>query len=218
MQATLRQLGDLAGECASTRMTPQSEAELLDFLDSVHAAQQTLHAAVLHAAREVERRGIPAAQQAPSSKAWLRGRLRISPRTALRLTEQAALVDRDPRLDDAVTAGRVNAEQLASIAAALAVIPASAGPQIRGQAGEVLADWASSLGPAALSIAGKRILHHVAPEVAEAGEERWLRDSEREAHEQRGLTLSPVGDGRVRVRGILDSEAAAIVTAALDPL
>ncbi|MDI6097163.1 DUF222 domain-containing protein [Actinoplanes sp. NEAU-A12] len=200
------------------RMTPLSQAELLDFLDDVHAAQQTLHAAVLHAVREVERRGIPAGQRAPSLRAWLRGRLRISTKAALRLAEQATLVDRDPSLDAAVIAGTVNAEQLATIAAALAVLPASVGPQVRDQAGEVLAGWAPSLGPAALRIAGRRILDHVAPELAEAEEERWLRGSERQAHEQRTLTLSPIGDGRVRVRGILDSEAAAIVTAALDPL
>ena len=82
----------------------------------------------------------------------------------------------------------------------------------------MMAAWAPSLEPGALRIAGRRILDHVAPEVAEAEDERLLRDSEREAHEQRCLTLSPLGDGRVRVRGILDSEAAAIVTAALDPL
>ncbi|WP_433825081.1 hypothetical protein ACQP2E_23405 [Actinoplanes sp. CA-015351] len=69
-----------------------------------------------------------------------------------------------------------------------------------------------------LRIAARRILEHVAPEVGEAEEEARLRRAEREAREQRFLTLTPAGDGRVRLRGLLDREAAAVVTAALDPL
>ncbi|MEU4563020.1 DUF222 domain-containing protein, partial [Actinoplanes sp. NPDC023936] len=48
--------------------------------------------------------------------------------------------------------------------------------------------------------------------------EARLRLAEQEAREQRFLTLTSDGDGRVRVRGLLDSESAAVITAALDPL
>ncbi|MDI6100755.1 DUF222 domain-containing protein [Actinoplanes sp. NEAU-A12] len=218
MQEMMRKLADLAGQCAAMRMTPLPRAELLDFLDGVHAAQQMLQAAVLHAVREADRRGVPAAQQAPSPTAWLRARLRISPRAANRLLAQATAVDRNPLLDEAVTAGKVNAEQLAVITTALASLPTTVPPHVRGQAGAVLTDWATHLDPLGLRTAGRRILDHVAPEVAEAVEEEWLRRTEQQAHAQRYLTLSPLGDGRVRVRGLLDTESAAIVTAALDPL
>ncbi|GGN42868.1 hypothetical protein FHR83_007143 [Actinoplanes campanulatus] len=213
-----RALVGLAGDCAALRLTPLSQPELLEFLDDVHTAQQLLQAAVLHAVQEAGRRGIPADQGAPSARAWLRGVLRISPGAAGRLLAQAEAVDRNPALDAAVADGRVNAEQLAAITMALTELPDDLHPQIRGEAAATLADWAPQLDPIGLRTAGRRILHHVAPDIAEAVEGRWLHRQEREAHAHRHVTLSPLGDGRVRLRGILDSEAAAIVSAALDPL
>ncbi|GAA0472623.1 hypothetical protein Aca07nite_75220 [Actinoplanes capillaceus] len=213
-----RALVGLAGDCAALRLTPLSQPELLEFLDDVHTAQQLLQAAVLHAVQEASRRGIPADQGAPSARAWLRGVLRISPGAAGRLLAQAEAVDRNPALDAAVADGRVNAEQLAAITMALTELPDDLHPQIRSDAAATLADWAPQLDPIGLRTAGRRILHHVAPDIADAVEGRWLHRQEREAHAHRHVTLSPLGDGRVRLRGILDSEAAAIVSAALDPL
>ncbi|MEV0895527.1 DUF222 domain-containing protein [Actinoplanes sp. NPDC049802] len=217
-EAVSRALVGMAGDCAVLRLTPLSQPQLLAFLDDVHTAQQLLQAAMMHAVQEASRRGIPADQGAPSARAWLRGVLRISPGAAGRLLAQAEAVDRNPALDAAVTGGRVNAEQLAAITVALAELPDDLNPQIRGEATATLADWASHLDPVGLRTAGRRILHHVAPDIAEAVESRWLHRQEREAHAHRHVTLSPLGDGRVRLRGILDNEAAAIVSAALDPL
>ncbi|GAA4957378.1 hypothetical protein GCM10025331_54600 [Actinoplanes utahensis] len=218
MQETMRQLTDLAAQCATWRVSPLPQADLLDFLDGVHQAQQMLQAALLHAVDEVRARGIPAAEHAPSPRLWFRDRLRISPRAATRLLNQATTVDRHDDVNAALAAGKVNVEQLTAITNALAELPKDIGPTIRTDAAAALAGWAPHLDPGGLRAMGRRILDHVAPEVAEAIEERRLRDSERDAHQQRYLTLTAVGDGRVRVSGILDSEAAAIVAAALDPL
>ncbi|MBW6440201.1 13E12 repeat family protein [Actinoplanes hulinensis] len=197
-----RALVGLEGDCAALRLTPLSQPELLEFLDNVHTAQQLLQAAVLHAVREVGRRGIPADQGAPSARAWLRGVLRISPGAAGRLLAQAEAVDRNPELDAAVADGRVNAEQLAAITTALTELPDDLSPQIRGEAAATLADWAPHLDPVGLRTAGRRILHHVAPDIAEAVEGRWLHQQEREAHAHRHVTLSPLGHGRVRLESV----------------
>ncbi|WP_203737286.1 DUF222 domain-containing protein, partial [Actinoplanes italicus] len=218
MPEVMGELADLAAQAAARWLAPLSQGELLDFLDTVHSAQQMLHAALLHAVREADRRGVPAAQHAPSPQSWLRGRLRVSPAAAHHLLTQATAIDRDPALDAAVTAGKVNAEQLGTIVAALAELPAAVDPETRARAGAVLTDWARHLDPGGLRIAGRRVLSHVAPEVADAEEERWLRRMERDAHADRYLTLSPAGGGRVRLRGMLDTESAAVVNAALDPL
>ncbi|MFC7528318.1 DUF222 domain-containing protein [Actinoplanes sp. GCM10030250] len=207
-----------AGECAAASTWSMPEHELLAFLESVHTAQQMLHAALLHAVRELEGRAIPAAQGATSPHVWLRGRLRISIGSALRLLTQAKLLTSDPALDAAVIAGRINAEQLDAITKVLGDLPAKLDDAVRAEAAATLASWAPQLDPHELRKAGKRILAHVAPEVEEAAEEDRLRREEREAHEQRHFTLSPLGDGRVRLRGLLDVKAAAVVSAAIDPL
>jgi hypothetical protein len=67
-------------------------------------------------------------------------------------------------------------------------------------------------------VAGRRILEHVAPEIAEAREAAALAREEAAAHTARFLSIRGVGDGRVRLTGLLDTEAAAVITAALDPL
>ena len=218
MQETMRQLTDLAAQCATRRTRPLPEAELLDFLDTAHCAQQMLQAAVLHAVHEIRLRDIPAAQRAPSARIWLRDRLRVSSHIAGQLLDQASTIDRHGDVDSALAAGKVNAEQLATITTALAGLPRKLDPAIHADAATTLTGWAEFLDPGGLRVAGRRILEHVAPEVADAIEERRLRASERDAHQQRHLTLTAVGDGRVRVRGVIDSEAAAIVSAALDPL
>ena len=218
MQETMRQLTDLAAQCATWRMSPLPQADLLDFLDGVHAAQQGLHAALLHAVHEIRARDIPAGQHAPSAKTWLRDRLRVSHRAAHQLLDQATAVDRHAGLDTALVAGKVNAEQLAAITIALAGLPKTLDSDIHADAAATLTGWAPHLDPGGLRVAGRRILDHVAPEVADAIEERRIRRAERDAYQQRHLSLTAIGDGRFRLRGILDSEAAAIVTAALDPL
>lgn len=214
----MQQLTDLTAQCAAWRVSPLPDADLLEFLDTVHHAQQMLQAALLHAVHEVRLRDIRAGRHAPSIKIWLRDRLRISPRTAHQLIVQAASVDRHGDLDAALTTGKVNAEQLAVISTALATLPKTLDPSIRTDSAATLTGWAAHLDPGGLRKAGQRILDHVAPEVADAIEQRRLRAAERDAHQQRHVTLTAVGDGRIRLSGILDNEAAAIVTAALDPL
>jgi len=58
----------------------------------------------------------------------------------------------------------------------------------------------------------------VAPDVSERHEAASLARAERRARHLRGFTLSPLGNGQVRLHGLLDTEAAATVTAAIDPL
>jgi hypothetical protein len=62
------------------------------------------------------------------------------------------------------------------------------------------------------------ILEQVAPEIAEEALRKELERAERTAYARRGLTFTKYGEGEYRLRGILTTEAAAIVRAALDPL
>ncbi|GLY00587.1 HNH endonuclease signature motif containing protein [Actinoplanes sp. NBRC 101535] len=218
MREVVEKLSEAASACAEAPLWPLPDAELLGFLNGVYQAQQVLHAALLHAVREVEGRGIPQKENVATANMWMRTRLLITSREAGGLLAQARLLDADPTVDALVKAGEVNASQLAVISSVLGELPASLDAESRLQASRLLGDWAPVLDPVELRRAGNRILAHVEPDEGDTAEEERLRRRERDVHAHRYFTLSPLGDGRISLRGMLDAESAAVVSAALDPL
>ena len=109
-------------------------------------------------------------------------------------------------------------EQALAIGRVLADLPRDAGVAVTEKVEAALLDVAGQFEPALLRKVGDRVLAHVAPDIAERQLRRRLEREEREAARSRSLTLSPDGLGRTRLRGTLDTESAAIVNAALDPL
>jgi hypothetical protein len=82
----------------------------------------------------------------------------------------------------------------------------------------MLIDQAAWLAPAELRQAGARILHHLDANHDDERHRRALERQARRARQARTLHVTPVEDGKVRLTGWLDVEAAATVRAALDPL
>ncbi|MBG6066643.1 hypothetical protein IW248_002930 [Micromonospora ureilytica] len=72
--------------------------------------------------------------------------------------------------------------------------------------------------PTLLRKLGTRILDHVAPEVADAAAKAAMEAEARRTCRDRHVTLSELRDGRLRLSGILDGEAAGLLRAAIDPL
>jgi hypothetical protein len=214
----LGQLRSVAIRCADTPAWPLSDSDLVACVDAVQAAEQALAAVKLHLIRQVDARDLPRAQHATSCAGWLRSRLRIRPETTKRWAGLAAAVDRRPDLDQALTAGAVNLEQAVVIDDCLSHLPAQVGGEAVAKAEAMLIGWAAQFDPRQLKSLADRILLHIAPEVAEVVDAAALARAEARAHESRTLTVGPPVDGRVRVAGWLDVEAAAIVSAALDPL
>jgi hypothetical protein len=207
-----------AAECAGAAAWALSDADVIDCLAAVHRAEQAARAAKLRLVRQLDIRRIPSTQHATSVTNWLRGQLRISGSEARRLVVHARALDQRPGLEDALASGDLNAEQLGAVVASLGALPDDVGADVAADAEAMLIRWAHELDPVQLRQAGTRILAHVAPELADQADEAALARAEMAAHRDRFLTLTPTGDGRVRLRGCLDVEAAAIVTAALDPL
>ena len=77
---------------------------------------------------------------------------------------------------------------------------------------------ASQLDPVQLRAAGQHLLSTIDPARAEQHEREALERAEKRAARERFFTLTPLGDGRTRVSGIVGDEAAAIMRAAMDPL
>ena len=204
--------------CAAAPAWAVPEGDLVGCLEQAWAAVQQLTAVTAHLVWQAQSRGVPQAHAATSTLVWLRQQLRVSPGAAARLVALAQALNARPVLDDAVCAGTMSAEQATTIADTIKDLPADLGREIIDKAEAALVDRATVLDPVRLGKVGARILEYVAPEVAEQREADLLAGQEAKAHRRRGFTLSPLGNGQVRLSGFLDASGAATVNAALDPL
>ncbi|MFF5177972.1 DUF222 domain-containing protein [Micromonospora sp. NPDC000316] len=205
--------------CLDRSTWAATDQDLVAALDAAHRLEQRLAAVKLTLVRELDGRGTATAQGASSTAVWLRDRLRLGVGAARRLVELAVTLDAAPSgVRDALAAGSVTVEQIRVIAETVETVHASAGAQAADKAVGVLVDWAAQFDAALLRRLGTRILDHVAPEAADAADEAALRAQESRAARDRHVTVSEQPDGRLRLTGVLDAEAAALLRAAIDPL
>jgi hypothetical protein len=197
-----------------------SDAELSARLVEVFSAEQVLAAQRLALIAEVDGRGLPRREGATGTTAWLRDTLRVSVKTAarmLRLARELGTTALSPTAASLAN-GAINTEQAAVITRVISGLPQDLDASIRARAQQVLLGHANQFAAHELAVLGSRVLEHVAPEVAEEHQRRQLERQEAKAWRDRGFDLSADGSGRVRVRGLLDTESAATVSAAIGSL
>jgi hypothetical protein len=194
------------------------DEELVVLLTDLHRVEQQAAALRLGWLAELDGRGVPVGRGAANTVGWLRGVLLIGAGAAARMLGLARGLRKAPATAAALAAGEVNTEQAQAIVETLRHLPDEVSPEVAGQVEAALLDHAEVIDAAGLRALGVRALAHVAPEVADEADRRALDAAEARAHQRRGLHLSPDSTGGVTLRGSLDSEAAAIVRAALDPL
>ncbi|WP_410810112.1 DUF222 domain-containing protein [Micromonospora sp. 067-2] len=205
--------------CSDAVVWAMSDADLVAVIDASHRLQQRLAAVHLTAVRELDGRGTAVAHGASSTVVWLRERLRLTGSAARRLVDLAALLDTGaPDVRHALANGSITVEQTQVIADTVDTVHAVAGPEAADKAVGMLIDWAGQFDPTLLRKLGSRILEHVAPEVADAAARAALEAAARRAARDRHVTISEQSDGRLRLTGSLDTEAAAVLRAAIDPL
>ena len=208
--AALREVRAGAGGLAGGNCWSLSDPDLAEALDEVAAVKACLAACELALVAEADGRNIGAAQ-ATSTAGWLRARLLMHPGDAARTVRLAAAVHRDCRVTGAaLAAGQVNTEQARVITATIGGLP-PVEAAVKAKAEEFLIAQAAVLDPLLLGRAGRALTETLTTTGDADG--RWARRQDR-----RHLHLTPAGDGMVTLRGLLDTEAAATVSAALDPL
>src|SRR5215813_1394246 len=195
----------------------RSDEELTSTLVDAYALVSQGMALVGALARDAAVRDLPDRVGSNGTVSWLRETLRITPAEARRLVSLGELLDARPVLSAAIADGEVNAGQVTVIGRVLADVP-DKDPTIVDKVEAELLRQAAKFDPADLRTIGDRALAHVNPELADETLRYTLEREQRHARLRRGFTLSPDGYGGVRVRGVLDVEAAATVGAALDPL
>ncbi|WP_406077540.1 DUF222 domain-containing protein [Micromonospora sp. NBC_00858] len=205
--------------CVGAATWAMSESDLVAVIDASHRLQQRLAAVQLAAVRDLDGRGTAVAQGASSTAVWLRERLRLTVPAARRLVDLAAALDAGASgVRGALAYGSITVEQARVIADTVATVSASAGVEAADKAVGVLVDWAGQFDPTLLRKLGGRILEHVAPEVADAAARAGLEAEARRTARDRHVTISEQADGRLRLAGNLDTEAAAVLRAVIDPL
>ncbi|MET7709266.1 DUF222 domain-containing protein [Micromonospora sp. NPDC005413] len=219
MVEELAQAESAVAACAAAATWALHEDELVAALDAAHRLEQRLAAVKLALVREINGRGTPHAQGASSTPVWLRERLRLTIPAARRLVDLATALDTgNPGVRQALADGHISLEQARVIADTVDTVQAAAGAEAADKAVGVLTEWAGQFDPTLLRKLGTRILDHVAPEAAEAAAQAALEAEARRARRDRHVTVSALQDGRLRLTGTLDAEAAGLLRAAIDPL
>ena len=214
--ALTRAAAEVAG-VASRPVYAMSDAELGDVAAAIYAIGSRCAAVVAAIAHEASGRDLPRRQGATSTVAWLRDLLRITAAEARMLVSLGDTLDARPRLADAVADGVVNAGQVGAIGRVLATV-ADEDPAVVDKVEAVLVGHAAQFEPTILRGLGDRVLAHLDADLAERRLRDRLEREQRRAEDRRGFTLSPDGLGGIRLSGVLDPEAAAIVDAAICPL
>ena len=194
--------------------------ELSTRLAEVFAAEQALAAQRLALIAEIDGRGQPRREGATGTTAWLRDKLRVGIGTAasmLHLARNLATATLGATAQ-ALAQGDINTDQATVITRVIGDLPGDLEPAVRAHAQGVLLGYATQFAARDLAVLGSRVLEHVAPEIAEEHQRQQMKDCEAQARRERGFTLSPEGLGRVRLRGVLDTESAATINAAIGPL
>ncbi len=215
----LAQAEDAIAACADTAAWALPEGELIAALDTAHRIERRLAAVKLALIRELDGRGTATTQGASSTAVWLRERLRLTIPAARRLVDLAAVLDTGtPGVRHALAGGHITVDQARIIADTVDSVQTAAGPEAADRAIGVLVEWAGQFDPTLLRKLSTRILDHVAPDIADAAAKAALDAEAARATRDRHLTLSALTDGRLRLTGILDTETAGLLRAAIDPL
>ncbi|MER7586018.1 DUF222 domain-containing protein [Micromonospora sp. NPDC127501] len=219
MVEELAQADDAIAACADAAAWALPEHELIAALDAAHRLEQRLAAVKLALIRELDGRGTARTHGASNTAVWLREHLRLTIPAARRLIDLATVLDTgNPGIRQALADGAISLDQARVIADTIDTVNTSADAETADKAAGVLVGWASQFDPTHLRKLGTRILDHVAPDIADAATQAALDAEAHRATRDRHLTLSEQTDGRLRLTGTLDTETAALLRAAVDPL
>ncbi len=152
-------------QLGSANLWSMSESDLLDLRIDLEATRARLESATLTVTREVDGRGAATATGAPSTAAWLRGRLRLHPGAAKAEVELAR--DLATEMADtaaALAAGHISRDAAAAVATGLHRLPRGVEAKTRDQAQTYLVAQAREFDPAALARLGNHLIVALDPD------------------------------------------------------
>jgi len=219
--SVLDRAGVVLREACEQRLWAQSDAAVVDRVQAALRVRAQANAVLLAAVGEVEARGLARTRGATSTRAWLHGAHQLDPAEASMLVRTAAALRAGfQETGLALAAGDISLDQARVVIRSVTDLPADLDPGMVGSAETLMIGHCAVFDPTTLSLIGRRLAECIdPPEGTQARDERKHLEREKTAHGKRGLTISPDKDGAGRyVRGYLDTEGGAIITAALDGL
>ena len=222
-------IGQLAATLVGVRDAAawqMGDAELGAAVRAAGALVGGVHELLLRLVGEADARDLTGRAGAPTPAAWLRHELNCPPRAAKDAVRVAAGLRAGMAATGAALAvGGLDLAQAAVIVDTVTGLPdlpdGAPAAETAGLAGRVEADLiarAAQFDADQLRRLARHILTVIAPEIGEAVEGAALDAAERRDCAPRALSITPDGAGTWWVRGRLDTEAAATIRAALDPL
>jgi hypothetical protein len=199
------------------------DAELRTASTDMQTTMRRNYHAMLEMIREADSRGLAGSSGYPNLPALLADMLRIPRAHATQCVEQARLIIQAgsitgvdvkpplPRAGQALAAGVIGGDHVASIAATMAALPDWVDAAVREDVEATLVATAHSTDAGTISKLGRMILERLdqdGPEPREA--DLTAQPNELRTHTTRG--------GRMRFNGDVDAEAAALFTELLGPL
>ncbi len=212
--ASVRAAVDAVAGSQPVYMDTEDKATALEGLARAEAQLAELRLRVMATGDDVAH-----AHAAPDVAVWLANQTNAEPRAMRADLDLAHRLDgRYGRVAAGMATGDVNAAQARVICDALDDLAGSdaVGPDLLHQAEQTLVGHAAVHRPGELRHLGRRLLHVLAPETAEAEEARKLADEEREARKKAKLQFRPLGDGTTRISGLLPDPVAARLKTYLD--
>ena len=140
---------------------------------------------------------------------WLADHLKADPGATRRRVDLARALDRDhDPVRQAMAHGTISEAKAQIILTALADLPDDLDPDTRAQAEQLMVTEAPRWAPATLRVIGRKLLHTIAPDIADEEEARRLADQERDARRRTTLNLRRQNDGTTRLSGLIpDADA-----------
>jgi Domain of unknown function (DUF222) len=199
-------VGSLVDLVRAGGLTRASHDELSGLVRDVRRLQAQLEFVALAVVREVEVRGSHVADGALSTAAWVRLQARMSPGEATAAVRTARMLGSGslPGTAAALAAGDIDPAHVRAVAAGVADAPAAAVALIEDEALAV----AREADPRAVAGLLRRFAHALDPDAADAAALARF--------ERRGITLSPLPDGTVHIRGLADEVTGAVLLTAID--
>jgi hypothetical protein len=199
-------VGALVETVRAGGLRAESHDELSARLGELRRLQARLAFVELAVVREVDARGSCVEDGARSTGAWARMHTRMNPGEAAAAVRTARVLGSNqlPGTAQALAAGEIDLAHVRAITAGVADAPAGAVALIEPEALAV----ARVADPRAVTGLMRRFIHALDPDGADA--------AALARYDRRGITLSPLPDGTVHIRGCADEVNGALLMTAID--
>ncbi len=213
---SVRALASTVAEIADRSHVTLEPAATRETLRELARLRSRVDALTLSVAAHAERVEVGADSGSTSTGVWWAVATQQNRATACGLVKlAAALEDRWTRVARGCAAGEVSLDQARVIAHALEALPDDLEPGLLAQAEALLVGYAAIHDPATLRILGRAVLETLAPDLAEAHEQKKIEAEEARARATTRLSMSNDGHGRVFGRFTIPEAQAGMLKKAL---